>query len=424
MRHLQLVNSLLTDRVVVFGSLPPGGRDADLLVRPADEEVLWRGLPADGFLRRGGTLVRFSPDGPEIVDLKPAAAWGLPTDELSDLYAQGRILPQFEKLVRPAPHHALLILARRLAQAGGELPASHRERVETALAEDPSAWEAARERAVAWRASAALAALESAYRSSTRVSLAMRVGAITSEQRRRGGPRVERAAAVVRALVPRPRVGCVVALSGLDGAGKSSQAACLREALDRLGYRAVVEWPAIHGPSGFLRVMSRVGRRLVTLRPRAAGGGQEPPEATGGSAHERSPFLTLVWSLIVSVRGAANVASKTWPHMARGRVVICDRYLLDSWVHLRHQFGGERGYRPHMALQRLLAPRPQRAYLIEVAPDVAARRKPERTPEENTERASLYRDLAPILGVRPIDGRLPPEEICADLARDVWESLG
>lgn len=425
MRHLDPVNSLLTDRALIFGSLPPGGRDLDLLVRPPEEEALSRGLPAAGFLRRGDTLVRFDPDGPEIVDLTPASSWGLPASELAELYSQSRPLADWQRLARPAPHHVLLILARRLMRAGGELEPRHRARVQAALTEDPDAWNAARERTVAWQAAPALAALESAYSTGTPVSRAKRVGAITSDRRRRGGSRRQAGADVARAFLPRPRLGHVVALSGLDGAGKSSQAASVRDALDRLGYLAVTEWPAIHGPSGFLHLMSRVGRRLLApSQPASEAGDGQSPEVGGGSVHQRSPFLTLVWAALVSGRGALHTASKTWPHVARGRVVICDRYLLDSWVHLKHQFDAESDYRAHMALLRLLAPRPLRAYLIEVAPEVAAQRKAERTVEENVERARLYRDLAPVLGVRAIDGRQPRETIGADIARDVWEALG
>src|SRR6185295_14636664 len=98
-------------------------------------------------------------------------------------------------LVRPAPHHALLILAR-LGMTKKRLG-----RLERALAEDPDALEKARLLAADWR-----------------VDLRrLRIRLISRPRRRR-------------------RV--VIALSGIDGSGKSSQANAAEDALDRLGYTA------------------------------------------------------------------------------------------------------------------------------------------------------------------------------------------
>jgi hypothetical protein len=39
------------------------------------------------------------------------------------------------------------------------------------------------------------------------------------------------------------------------------------------------------------------------------------------------------------------------------------------------------------------------------------------------EQASLYRELAPRFGVRPIDGQRPAAEIAAEIAREAWIAL-
>lgn len=424
MSQLQLLDSMLSDRVVVFGSLPPGGRDLDLLVRPPEHEALSSGLRAEGFLHQQGIWRRLGAAGAEVVEIKPATAWGLPPEELSDLYSESRLLPGCKNLARPAPHHALLILARRLVRAGGVLESRQRRRVEAALAEDPDAWEAASGRAPAWRASGALGVLESAYRSHRSVPVPARLAALVSEWRLRKGQRRQTVTKVVRAAV-RPRKGFLVALSGLDGAGKSSQAACVRDALVGLGCRAVTVWPAIDAPSRTLPAAARLGQRLAALGSRPGGEGTLTPSAeeVGRSVRKHSRALTLAWSLLVTLRGAVRVARLTWPHLARGRVVVCDRYLLDSWVYLRHHYGGGGDYRLHVALLTVAAPRPRRAYLIEVSAKEAAARQPERTASENAERGRLYRELAPRLKVRPIDGERPRERICAEIVRDIWESL-
>jgi hypothetical protein len=52
------IDSLTDERVLVFGSVPPGGRDLDLLV-PTGADRLAEDLVDHGFLQKGRHLVRF-----------------------------------------------------------------------------------------------------------------------------------------------------------------------------------------------------------------------------------------------------------------------------------------------------------------------------------------------------------------------------
>src|SRR5438128_9414244 len=63
---------------------------------------------------------------------------------------------------------------------------------------------------------------------------------------------------------PRPGRGHVVSLSGLDGAGKSSQAAALCDELERLGYEAVVVWTPL-GANPLVDRVSLGARRALHL---------------------------------------------------------------------------------------------------------------------------------------------------------------
>ena len=111
------------------------------------------------------------------------------------------------------------------------------------------------------------------------------------------------------------------------------------------------------------------------------------------------------------------------PHLWRGRVVICDRYTLDSKVHLRYAYGEERAFGFQAALIGHLSPRPDLAYLLDVSPETASTRKRDYPLEENARRGNLYLEEAEGLGVRRLDGERPREEICAQLAREVWDFL-
>src|SRR2546430_14302967 len=209
----EVVDAAALGPMLVLGSPPGQGRDLDLLVRDADLTPLRDALACEGFRNRADEWVRFQGCTADAIDLVPASAWRLPAGELDDLFAQARPIDAHERLVRPAPHHALLVLARLTGKAG-TLPDKRRHRVESALAEEPRAWRLAREQAPAWRLRAELERLERTFRGH----------------------------ATPRLRVPRPHRPRVIALSGIDGSGKSSQAELLREMLRRLGYDAAVEW--------------------------------------------------------------------------------------------------------------------------------------------------------------------------------------
>jgi thymidylate kinase len=104
-------------------------------------------------------------------------------------------------------------------------------------------------------------------------------------------------------------------------------------------------------------------------------------------------------------------------------VVICDRWLLDSYVHMRYAYGEERSYRWALWLIRALSPRPARSYLLDVSPAAAHARNQEYSPPDIERRARYYRDGSPALGVRRLDGERPIGELCELIARDVLEAL-
>ena len=419
MTPAELVDSLLHAPALVFGSLPPQGRDLDLLVRPAQAEALADGLDAAGFLRSGDEWARFAGCTVESLELAPAASFGLPPGELDTLFEDAVPIEGFRNLVRPAPHHVLLIAARR-AVRDGRLDRKRRARVDAALAEDPSAWEAARRRAAAWGARKALAALERAHATGAPIPSAVRADAIREELANAGA-----AAARLRAwrtVAGRGRRGPVISLSGLDGSGKSSQAQALRDALLQLGYDVAVKWTRIsYNPS--LDVIAAPVKRVLR-RGGGEGGDGGGERAAARALRERNPLVRQVWVSIVAAGIGRLQRRATRPHVRRGRAVVCDRYTLDSIVQLRHTYGERRRFGFQIALIRLLSPGPRLAFLLEVPPETALARKAEDYgAEELAAQARLYREVAEELGAIRLDGTRPREELCAEIARAVWERL-
>jgi len=107
----------------------------------------------------------------------------------------------------------------------------------------------------------------------------------------------------------------------------------------------------------------------------------------------------------------------------RADVVIYDRYALDSIVYLRHRWGHGRAFRLQSALIRGLSRRPESAFFLDVAPEVAYARKQDFPVENLRERAAIYRELCPRLGIQRLDGERPREDLCAEIAAAVWERL-
>jgi thymidylate kinase len=379
-RAHEIVDRALEGRAVVAGSLPPQGRDLDILVRSADDiAAVERALGETGFETLGGSWLRFAHMTAELVELIPAAGLGLGPRAREALFSEAIPLAGCERLARPSPAHAVLLLARQVADAG-ELAPKRRRRLEAALEEDPAAWRRAEVLAVGWGGPAALEAL-ARLRARPAAAGATR-GLMPSGVRARLG-------AMRDAARGRPR-GAVIALSGLDGSGKSTQADALADALGRLGHAAAVEWTRI-----------ATNERLpVSVRP----GG---PWATATA-------LENVWSQRRRIGG----------FLARGYVVVCDRYTLDSIVSLRGLVDEGRHLRLQRVLLRALVRRPAAAFWLEVRPETAWERKGEHGLRWLRRHHALYREEHGRLGVTRLDGERPPEELAALIARRAWRALG
>jgi thymidylate kinase len=440
---VEWIDARAGERVVVIGSLPPEGRDLDLLVRPATQAVLAELLAAEGFRERGGEWVRFSGCSVESLDLIAARDWGLPEPELEALFAEAIPIPGLSNLCRPSPHHVLLMLAQRVVEGDGRLADKRRARVDQALAEDPVAWQRAEARAPAWSSVGAVRALRTAHETGAPISVTTRVEANAERLVAQGWPRHRARARATRDVGRRRRRReVVISFSGLDGAGKSGQAEALRETLIRLGFDPTIEWTRLEWTTlwenrwlGVLSWPVRSGVEVVNwglakkagLR-RASAASAEPapaaPPLEAAALRERSAVLSHVWVTIVALAHASAQRSSARPHLKGGRVVICDRYTLDSAAHLRYRYGPGRRFRFQTWLVDRLSPAPLCAFFLDVPAETAYARKAEQYDlAALTLQAQLYREEFRDLGVKRLDGERPREELCSEIAEDVWRAL-
>ena len=187
---------------------------------------------------------------------------------------------------------------------------------------------------------------------------------------------------------------------GLDGSGKSTQAALLREHLEGIG-----------------------GEVVATREPGGTPVGEGVRELLLNGAAEISPWAEA--ALFAAAR-AELVDRVISPALARGAHVVCDRFLDSS---LAYQ-GIARGLGIDAVLElnrgALRGLLPDRTFLLLLDAGEAARRldaRPDRIERAGDDfRARVdkgYRDLARLFPQRivPLDGSLPPEQI-AELVRE------
>ena len=404
---------------MVFGSVPPDARDVDVVGRAAAIARIRTALEREGFTacrRRFAHLTDPSLAPVELVDVQQ---WGLPADERDRLFEEAEPIDGCRHLATPSPRHAVLLLARRNIERGGL-----DERRRARLPRGSGATDAARAAEGAWGLTGAVDLLDRppGPRARARI-LAARAG---------GGPQAVARAwrAVVRSKRKR---GAVIALSGLDGSGKTTQAKLLTATLDRNGIESVTEWSRLSFDPVLLRISTPIKRalRLVAGRGgRAAEPNDEKRSATAGTTEDparelrrRSALLTHAWTMVVVTANLRSHRRATVAHLRAGRVVVCDRYVLDSAAHLRVKYGEQRRFPVQTWLLRRFSPAPAAAFFLDVPPDVAYGRKQERFDVDALARhAALYRACAGELGVTILDGTRPLEDLASEIATVAWRA--
>ncbi|MSP60451.1 MAG: dTMP kinase [Myxococcales bacterium] len=195
-----------------------------------------------------------------------------------------------------------------------------------------------------------------------------------------------------RLLSPR---GVLVAIEGIDGAGKTTQAAMLAAWVEASGIEVVRTKEPTDGPWG---------RRL---RASAQEGRLSPDEELHAFIEDRRQ----------------HVRELIAPSLAEGRVVIVDRYYFSTAA-----YQGARGRDPVELLQinEEFAPEPDLLVLLAVAPSVGVARIRERGDRANLfEREDLLARSAAIFAAleKPylltLDGALPKDILAREIAAAV-----
>lgn len=194
------------------------------------------------------------------------------------------------------------------------------------------------------------------------------------------------------------RLGLLIAVEGIDGAGKTTQVRLLAEALRRLGALVITSKEPTDGPWG------------RKIRESAATGRLSLEEELDAFVNDRID----------------HVRSLIRPALDDGKVVILDRYFYST---IAYQGSRGRDIKELKASMEQIAPVPDIVFLLEVAPEEGIRR----ISESRKERPNEFEKIETLTRVREafhaipeprivqIDGSRPVEDvhaaIIAELAR-------
>jgi len=221
----------------------------------------------------------------------------------------------------------------------------------------------------------------------------------------------------------------LICFDGIDGSGKSTQVQLLLQRLRADGWDVAVVrsdgLPYLSRP--VVNVAKRILKRSKAYRSEPAHKDPTPSTTSDPYADYLSStnrmfkhgILRRAWTDVSLFEHAIEATLTVAPHMLRGKIVVCDRYLYKSVVNLAVLFGARSGYVAkllrHPALR--LVPQPSLYIVVDTPAETAYARKDDIPSIEYVRRrAPLYRAIAAADGAPVIDGTQPPEA----MAENIW----
>lgn len=261
--------------------------------------------------------------------------------------------------------------------------------------------------------------------------------------RRRVSPRSARLAVNASGRVS-PSGGLIAALVGADGSGKSTVAAEVTRWLSREVATVTMYGGSGSGPASLLRLLVERSARLVRRRSRGSHGHHTAgthgtnggrPKAPAHPSGTRAIGFAL-WALLLAAERRRNMRRA---RRARdgGKVVIADRFPQSQFNGLNDGPKLAAWSATRMPLLRLAASIERSAYesiertppdlvvKLQVAPEIALRRKPDTPADRLRQKARVVSLLRypPATRVIEVDASQPLDQVILQVKRAVWESL-
>ena len=220
-------------------------------------------------------------------------------------------------------------------------------------------------------------------------------------------------------------MGTLITFSGVDCAGKSTQLDLLESRLKADGHQVRTLWFR----PGYSKELDGLRAAVRRVRPGAL------PRSDGDDAPRRDevfqkPNVRRSWVAMALADSLVQYALKLRTWIARGDVVLCDRYLWDSEMDLNLRFPElKEPIRRAMKGLDLLCPKPDIALLLVLSMEKASERmrqkdEPFPDPEETRQdRYQRYMSLGSNGKFAVIDAEGSREEVADLIWRQVCASL-
>jgi thymidylate kinase len=221
--------------------------------------------------------------------------------------------------------------------------------------------------------------------------------------------------------LPRRRRGPVVAVSGVDGSGKSTLRAALVESLERAGVPVSTVWVRPGMGLGRLNALGSWGKRL--LRQDARPGLRAMADPAAARPASRQGVVGWIWATLVTLSFLAGVWRQ---HRSATGVVVYDRHLVDALATLDFAYEGV-DLRMQRRLIRSLLPRADVRLYIDVPAEVSVSRKPDDLLGDHAIRRQLAGYASWLDRLPPVvllDGTAPPGDVLAQALRAVVGAHG
>jgi thymidylate kinase len=211
-----------------------------------------------------------------------------------------------------------------------------------------------------------------------------------------------------------------VSFSGVDGAGKSTQAARLVETLNRAGVPATAVWARIgYSGSRLLTAVVTAVQRILPARHHSA-----QRQRAAGTATPGTPPLTrrgiVGWSWALASTLEYLRILRLEARRSSARVIVFDRGLPDALVGLEEEFGGAVRLELHRRLIRRWGPRADVMFYLRLSGHAAHGRKDDSFAADVLEaHARRYEELLARMpgAVVVLDAERPPAELAHEALR-------
>lgn len=211
--------------------------------------------------------------------------------------------------------------------------------------------------------------------------------------------------------------GMVICMLGIDGAGKSTQAHRLVARLRSAGYDAAYVWAGRRATITAPLVRLGKAQLRAPARPQASSAAANVSYRSYVASAQtmfRQTLVRAAWRNLTVAEHVVQLWQCVGIPMLRGTIVVCDRYVYDTWINHAVLFAGTSLDAAH---RLKLVPRPSLGFWIDVSPDLALRRKADVYDlQQLAARAPFYASLAATLGLQRLDGTASADTI----ADTIW----